>query len=311
MFWFAAQRQESYLLAAECAKLEGDADGRASRDRTEPLALLWLAPGAAKPSPPAALSWTGRGANPVAMHRSSWAPSATFIAVKGGSPSTNHAHMDVGSFVMDAGGVRWADDLGMQDYNSLESKGITLWGKTQDAERWNVFRLGASSHNVLTVDGQPQRVDGHASIVLAKPNRTVVDLREVYRGQLAAALRGVTLRPDQSALVQDEFRASGRATTVRWAMVTRADVTLEGAGRATLVQAGRRLRFQVIEPASAILEIFPTDPPPRATDASNEGTRMLGFKVGVSTEQFQRIVVRLALEGAPDSSLPITPLAEW
>ncbi len=311
MFWFAAQRQESHLLASERGKLEGEGEGRSNRDRTEPLALLWLTPGAAKPSPPPALSWTGRGANPVALHRSSWEPNATFIAVKGGSPSTNHAHMDVGSFVMDAGGVRWADDLGMQDYESLEAKGVKLWDRAQSGERWNVFRLGASSHNVLTVDGQAQRVDGHAPIVLAKPNRTVVDLSDIYRGQLAAARRGVALHPDQSALVQDELRSGDRAATVRWAMVTRAQVTIEGAGRATLVQGGRRLRFQVIEPASAILEIFPTDPPPAATDARNEGTRMLGFSVGVSTDQFQRIVVRLAPEGAPDSSPPSTPLAEW
>lgn len=311
MFWFAAQRQESYLLATEVAKLAADADGRSSRDRTEPLALLWLAPAASKPPPPTALSWTGRGSNPVAFHRSSWESSATFVAVKGGSPSTNHAHMDVGSFVMDADGVRWADDLGMQDYHSLESKGINLWGKTQDAERWKVFRLGASSHNILTVDGLPQRVDGHAAIVLAQPNRTVVDLGEVYRGQLAAARRGVALHADRSALVQDEFRAADRAAMIRWAMVTRADVTIDGAGRATLVQSGRRLRFQVVEPASAVLEIFPTDPPPAATDSRNEGTRMLGFKVGVSKDQIQRIVVRLAPEGISDSPSKITPLANW
>lgn len=95
--------------------------------------------------------------------------------------------MDVGAFVMDADGVRWADDLGMQKYETIESKGIILWGKTQDAERWSIFRLGASSHNVLMVDGQPQRVAGMAPLVLTKPGRTVVDLGGIYAGQLAAA----------------------------------------------------------------------------------------------------------------------------
>ena len=69
---------------------------------------------------------------------SSWKPDATYVAIKGGSPGLSHAHMDVGAFVMDADGVRWADDLGMQDYESLESKGVKLWGKTQDAERWKI-----------------------------------------------------------------------------------------------------------------------------------------------------------------------------
>lgn len=311
MFWFAAQRQESYLLATERAKLAGDADGRASRDRTEPLALLWLAPGASQPSPPAALSWTGRGANPVAFHRSSWESSATFIAVKGGSPSTNHAHMDIGSFVMDADGVRWADDLGMQDYNSLESQGINLWGKTQDAERWNVFRLGTSSHSVLMVDGQQQRVDGGAPIVTARTGRTVVDTSSIYRGQLARAQRGVALRPDRSVLVHDEFSAPDRRVTVRWAMLTRAEVTIDGTGRATLTQEGRTLQFRVLEPASAKLKIFPTDPPPAATDARNQGTRLLGFEVRVPAGQPQRVVVHLAPDGTSPTAVVIEPLATW
>ena len=311
MFWFAARRREPYLVSAEWAKLERASETRTSRDRTDPLALLWLSPNSTRPSPPTALSWTGRGTTPVAFHRSSWESNATYIAIKGGSPSANHAHMDIGSFVMDAGGVRWADDLGMQDYNSLESKGINLWGKAQDGERWKVFRIGTSSHSVLMVDGQPQRVDGHAPIILAKSGRTVVDTSSVYRGQLAAAQRGVALRPDRSALVQDEFHATDRPATVRWSMLTRADVTIDGAGRATLAQEGRTLRFRVLEPASANLKIYATDPPPAATDARNEGTRLLGFEVSVSAGQPQRVVVQLVPDGSLDSSVAVEPLANW
>lgn len=314
MFWFAAQRQAPYLLATEWAKLEPEARGSAKRgspDRTEPLALLWASPNPARPPMPAALSWTAHGPTPVAFHRSSWESNATYVAIKGGSPATNHAHMDIGSFVMEADGVRWADDLGMQDYNSLESQGINLWGKTQDAERWNVFRLGTSSHSVLMVDGQQQRVDGRAPIVTARTGRTVVDTSSIYRGQLARAQRGVALRPDRSVLVHDEFSAPDRLVTVRWAMLTRAEVTIDGPGRATLAQEGRKLRFRVLEPAAAKLKIYPTDPPPAATDARNPGTRLLGFEVSLPARQLQRLVVHLAPENTPPSTLAIEPLAAW
>ena len=169
-----------------------------------------------KPPKPAALSWTGHGAMPVAMHRSGWESGATFVGVKGGSASVNHAHMDVGSFVMDALGTRWADDFGMQSYHSLESAGIALWGREQEAERWKVFRLGTSAHNVLMVNGEQQRVTGHARIVESGAGRSVVDLGPVYAGQLAAARRGVTLRGDGVVVVEDDVKALGKAR-VRWA----------------------------------------------------------------------------------------------
>jgi hypothetical protein len=275
------------------------------------MMLLWMTPGIAKPPQPTALSWTGGGTTPVAFHRSSWTADASFVAIKGGTPAANHAHMDIGTFVMDAEGVRWADDLGSQDYNSLESKGIELWGKTQDAQRWKIFRLGTSAHNVLMVDGQQQRVGGRAPITLSKPGRTVVDLASVYQGQLAAASRGVSLQPDRSVRVQDEFTTLAKPASVRWAMLTRADVQIDGTGRATLTQNGKRLAFRVLEPAGATLKIYPTDPPPSDFDARNEGTRMIGFETNVPASHAQRIVVQLVPQSGLPKDAPVRPLAQW
>ncbi len=318
MFWFAAQRQEPYLLWSEWSKLAPTTERRAGRssrsgrERTAPMLLLWMAPNQPKPTRPAALSWTAQGPNPVAFHRSSWEADASFVAIKGGSPGLNHAHMDVGAFVMDADGLRWADDLGMQDYNSIEKEGINLWGKTQDAPRWTIFRLGTSSHNVLMVDGQQQRVEADARIVTAKVGRSVVDLGAIYQGQLAQARRGVALQADRTVRVQDELVGTGKAASVRWAMVTHADVQVDGPGRATLAQQGKKLEFRVLEPAGAAVKIYRTDPPPSKLDAKNPGTRMIGFEVQVPAGQTQRLVVQLVPQSAGAApAAAITPLAEW
>jgi len=309
MFWFAAARREPYLLWSEWAKLEAGGLGKRG-DRLDPLLLIWMSGEQPRPPKPAALSWTGRGPTPVAFHRSGWEPGATYVAIKGGSASTNHAHMDIGTFVMDAEGVRWADDLGMQSYHSLESKGIQLWGRAQEAERWKVFRLGTSVHNVLMVNGEQQRVEGMAPVTLSRAGRTVVDLGEVYQGQLAAARRGVELRPDRTVVVQDEFTAAGEAS-VRWAMLTRAEVRLEGTGQATLRRDGRTLRLRVVEPAGAELRIFATDPPPAETDEPNPGTRMVGFEVRAAAGEAKRIVVHLAPGRAATETVAVKPLGEW
>jgi hypothetical protein len=316
MYWLAAQRPEPHLLWTEWPKLAqaGERERRSGRrggNRMAPFLLLWMSPAQPAPSRPPALSWTGHGPNPVAFHRSSWDASASFVAIKGGSPSLNHAHMDVGAFVMDADGLRWADDLGSQDYNSLESKGVSLWGKTQEAERWKIFRLGTSSHNVLMVDGQQQRVAGDARIVAARAGRTVIDASSIYKGQLAQARRGVALQPDRTVRVQDEVTALDKTATVRWAMVTHAEVSLDGPGRATLSQAGKRLAFRVLEPATAKLAVYPTDPPPSPLDAPNPGTRLLGFEVQVPAGSAQRLVVQLIPQRANFSTPAILPLAEW
>ncbi|MGH7945950.1 MAG: hypothetical protein ACREH8_23950 [Opitutaceae bacterium] len=39
------------------------------------------------------------------------------VGFKAGRNTVNHAHLDLGTFTFDAGGVRWAGDLGRDDYN--------------------------------------------------------------------------------------------------------------------------------------------------------------------------------------------------
>jgi hypothetical protein len=313
MFWFAAKRGAPYLLWTEWAKWEqmGAEEHERRGDRIDALLPLWLDPSLRKPPAPAALSWSGRGATPVAMHRTDWGPWAVYVGIKGGSPAANHAHMDVGTFVMDADGVRWADDLGMQDYNSLESKGVQLWSKGQDAERWKVFRLGTSAHSVLMVNGQQQRYDSQAPVTLHKPGRTVVHLTGTYAGLLARADRGIAIEADRTVVVQDEFAAPANAVAaVRWAMVTRAEVTVDGPGLAALRREGRTLRFQVVEPAASELQIYSTDPP-AATDAPNPGTRLLGFMVKLAAGEPARVVVRMIPESAKAGPFEPAALARW
>lgn len=305
-FWFAARRRQPYLLFTEWRKGPAQLEG----DRAEALLPLWLPTSLKNPPEPPQLSWTGHGTTPVAFHRSGWDDNAVYIAIKGGSPNTNHAHMDIGSFVVDADGSRWADDLGMQDYNSLESKGINLWSKGQDAERWKIFRLSTAAHSVLMVNGASQRVDANAPIRSTKSGRTVVDLSPTYAGTLTNANRGIALLPDRTVLIQDELTAQSLAS-VRWAMLTRAEVRVNGPGRATLLRDGKSLQFEVLEPLGAELQLVATDPPPAPTDAPNPGTQLLTFTVKIAAGVSQRIRVKLTPASARPAPDEILTLANW
>ena len=309
MHWFAQRRQDPTLLWQEKVKLERGASG----GRLLPFLLLWGQP-IDEIRPPRTLHWQGDGRTPVAIFRSGWHNEATYLGIKGGSPSTNHGHMDTGSFVLDMKGVRWALDLGGQGYHGLESQGIDLWNKRQNSERWTIFRLNNHSHNTLVVDGQLQKVKGKGTITRFSDGQddpyAIVDMAPVYEGQLASALRGVRLL-GESVLVQDEVRTLDRATSLRWAMVTQAEVTLDAEGRATLSQGGQTVSLRVLSPANAQLTVYDIEKPPRDYDAENPNTRMVGFAVSLAASTAETLAVFVEPGDPSDTAPALDALEGW
>jgi len=317
MHWLARRRQEPSLLwrerkeLEEFAKTKPNTDGQG--DRMLPFLLIWAQP-MTEQNAPAQLHWHGDGSNPVTILRSAWDDTATYVGIKGGSPGANHGHMDAGSFVLEMDGVRWAIDLGSDSYHGLESKGIDLWNRKQDSERWTVFRLNNLSHNTLVVDGQLQLVKGRAPITAfsdeARGAYTVIDLAPVYEGQLAAAKRGVKL-VGTAVLVQDEAGALEQTASVRWGMVTRAEVTLLDDAAALLKQDGRALLVRVLSPQGARLQLYETENPPREYDARNPNTRMIGFESEIGAGSSATLAVFLQSGESPIEAPALIPLSEW
>lgn len=104
--------------------------------------------------------WYGRGDKPVFVYRSGWnSKNDTYLGVVGGSASIPHGHMDAGSFIYEKNGVRWAIDLGLQSYYTLEKEGVDLWNKDQNGQRWDVFRLGNTAHSTITINNEKHLVE--------------------------------------------------------------------------------------------------------------------------------------------------------
>lgn len=286
MCWMAGKLGDASVLYMD--KLHLQRSGVESRvgDRLIPAAMLWKGDFQMDKIPaPKDLMWVGHGKNPIAMMRTSWTdPNAIWVAMKGGSGNINHAHMDIGSYVMEAQGVRWAMDFGMQEYESLESKGIKLFGRAQDAQRWTIFRLNNFTHNTITVDSQLQRVDGFAPIIASGNKKSfmhaVTDLGAVYKGQLAGAHRGIAISNGDHVVVRDEWTAMDRETKVRWTLLTPATVQITGPNEALLTKDGKTLRLKIETNARIQMRTWSTDPP-QYYDAPNPGTIMVGFEAVV------------------------------
>ncbi|MBC8011579.1 MAG: heparinase II/III family protein, partial [Burkholderiales bacterium] len=270
VFWFARETKRPDLAAGELARVrQAIADGKPKASVGLALALLWLpAPAAADtpPRPPAPLNWQGGGHQPVAILRSAWNdPHATWLAIKGGTADYSHGHMDAGSFVLEALGVRWALDPEIEDYSEVRSRtGLThaqFFSYAQDSQRWAHFRLGPEGHNILRFDAARQLVHAHATlgplVQSADGGASVeVNLDSTYAGQAARVRRTATLRPDASVVLTDTWIAADQPAAVTWQWLTAAQATLEPGG-VRLEQAGKTLRLRVTDPADVRIELQP------------------------------------------------------
>ncbi|MBC7689338.1 MAG: heparinase II/III family protein [Aquabacterium sp.] len=317
MFWLARKTNDPSLLWVERNYLKTMPPKQLVRDRLLTAIMLWSGGMQMnKITAPVANMWTGEGKNPVAMMRTSWTDTnAIYLGLKAGSVSVNHAHMDIGSFVMDANGVRWAMDFGMQDYESLESKGIQLFGRTQDAQRWQVFRYNNLVHNTLAVNGQNQNVTGYAPIVSSgnKPSfmNAVTNLSEIYKSQLTAVSRGVAIVDKSYVAIRDEIETGSMVTIIRWTMLTPATVNIIAPNKAALTKNGQSLLLTVQAPANIILKTWSTVPP-HDYDAPNPGTSLVGFEVTIPANTKTNLNVTLVPGSAAGKAVKnILPLQKW
>ena len=255
-----------------------------------------------------------RGAEVVLM-RSEWEnPAALFAGFKAGDNQANHSHLDLGGFVFDALGERWALDLGSDDYNLPG-----YFGK----QRWTYYRLRAEGHNTLVINpgtGPDQVPSAKTAISRFQTGAggplAVADLTPAYAPHALKVWRGIQLRDRRELLVQDEVETAAPAR-VWWFMHTTAAVTFDEPRRvATLEQGGRQLRVEILSPDEARWDSLEPRPlpgcPAPEKQADNHGVRKLALALADLSQA--RITVRLT-PVSPGVAAPPPPglkaLADW
>lgn len=244
------------------------------------------------------LDATFRGEAAVAAMRSGWDPEALYLGFKGGYNQSAHGHMDIGTFVLDARGRRWAMDLGGDDYD--------LPGYFDfSGRRWQYFRTNNRGHNTLvlgdTLQGTHARVPIEAFVSTPEQAHAVIDMSQAYRFWARSVRRGFAMLDRSRVMVQDEVVPPGFAVPVRWGMITPADVTLDGR-RALLVQDGDTLGAEILEPEDARFELLSTDP--GGAEADNAGTTMLAVRLVTDAAAPLVLTVLLTPRTSETASLP-------
>jgi hypothetical protein len=274
---------------------------------------------AAKPpkAPKAELAKRFQGPVEMAVFRSAWDdPNALFLAVKAGYNQVNHGHLDLGSFELDALGVRWARELGSDDYNLPE-----YWGMDAKAQRWKYYRLSTRSHSVPLLDDRNQDVQAVAKFTAFKADPSggglaVIDLGTAYKPQATVARRGVRVIGGRTVLVQDELEVDTPCQAA-WAMTTEAKIDLAPSGAsadawtATLTLDGRKLEARILSPAGAAFSVESAEQKP--PEAANKGVSrlMIRVKADKGPLRFAVLLSPVWPDGEPTTAPKIVSLEDW
>jgi hypothetical protein len=252
-----------------------------------PYDLLWFDPrGDGPKSMHLPLDKYFRGVE-VATFRGGWEdPDALFLGFKAGDNKANHSHLDLGSFVLDALGKRWALDLGADDYNLPG-----YFGK----QRWDYYRLRAEGHNTLLINpgAAPDQDTKAAARIIhfeSSPEQAlaVADLSAAYSKQARRVWRGLSLLSRKSVLVQDEVRTDQPAE-VWWSLHTPAETEIHDDGATAMLSQGNvRLLARILTPKNARFTLRDAQPlsssPQPDGQAKNQGTRKLTIHLSDSTD---------------------------
>ncbi len=241
-----------------------------------PLHLLWLPPAEENPAP-AATAAAYNGDQAMAFFRNGQNPEAAWLAIKGGTAAASHGHMDAGSFVYDAQGIRWFHDLGKDDYDMPGYFGN---------QRWDYLRTTNLSHNTLVIGSALQalpktgcpitskRLEGHIRSV-------DLDLTPAYAGQADKVSRLAAFNAASGeVLIIDTL--SNPTGPVRWAFVTQAEPIIAG-NRVTLTQGGKSLVVERRDKSGGDWEEYSLKPK-TARENPNRGFHLIGFTAPAANE---------------------------
>jgi hypothetical protein len=223
-----------------------------------------------------------------------------YIGLKGGRNDVNHAHLDLGSFILEWDGLRFVSELGRDDY--------ALPGYFDSATRFGYFRLGTSGHGTLNAAGQNQSLAAHAEIkgIVDQPGFTAAALKIHDPANDFNWQRGVAMAGDAIWIV-DEVVAGPSQDSATWQAFARASVSAKGA-KATLSLDGQSIVAEIIAPEGAIWHVARATSP--AGEASNEGMTTLSFLLPLQNGP-GRCAVAFSKSSQSSNRDKLPPIAAW
>jgi hypothetical protein len=246
LFWFSKRFKQKEVSAYYKSILTknvtpGNAEYCKNRDRLFYLSLPWFdETNSEVPGKPVFQIYDGL-VDLMFFNGRDGGGNALYLAAKAGKGTLNYQQLDAGTFVIDADGERWGADLGGENefLPYFYDCGV-------DGGRWRYYRNTNKSHSTLVIGDNIQFPNGESKVVEYRGNINqpfgIIDLTEVYQ-ETSRVHRGFKLLNEDQILVRDEVTFKGHPTSLRWGMMTDANIELQG-DRAVLSKNGKKFYVQ-------------------------------------------------------------------
>jgi len=181
-----------------------------------------------------------------------------YVGIKAGLNGTNHDNLDLGTFIFDTQGIRWAYELGLDDYNITS---VNYW-----TQHYYVYKCRPEGQNVLLINQKPDdasisywggQLNGtYAPLIkeVSKPRGAimVLDLKDPYKLDVNSYQRGFYFGDDrQTVIIQDEISLKEDNSDITWFMHTRTNPTVSEDGKSMILEKdGKKLKIEVDTNAS-------------------------------------------------------------
>lgn len=291
-YWFARTLNAPELIALDEQLLEKHG---VKSDRLLPLYMLWASGISLNEGVTLSQNvWVSKGDTPLYIYRSGWQkPTDTYFAIKGGRAADSHGHIDAGSFIYENKGIRWAVDLGVQPYDTLEQAGVDLWNMEQHSTRWDLFRTGADSHNILTINGSRPAVNARAEIISSDNRHVTFDMSALYAEHATKVTREADLSQRGMVKICDYVEAGDSPLHIEWKMATYAEAEVMGPNLIELRQGDETLYVKLRTKAKATAHVW-NDYPFKSYEADDSAVRRVGFSIELKAGDDVEIEVTLS-----------------
>ncbi len=248
----------------------------------------------------------GEGFNGISM-RSSWENDvALYAAMQGGYNGITHAHLSLGTYVIDYHGQRFVEQLGEHNYNVTGTKD-TIYYK----------RAEGNNCLVMNINGEKDQNRTTAPLIGSGASENtafgILDMTSV-NDDYVSAYRGMMLTDNRSrVLVQDEVTAKA-PSEFYWFANTDASVKIAPDGRSAILEMGgeRMLARMVKAPTDARFSVME-----RISVAEGvQNTVSSGGKLAIHMQNVEKLELCVEYVGLKDGEgIPApgtyVPMAQW
>lgn len=255
--------------------------------------------------------WWTEGVETISMRESYTNRTGMFASAHAGLVTCYHSQVDVGTFVYDVLGERWAMDLGMENYNLK----LNNWGDT--------YRRRAEGQNVMLFNpdettGQNPKGFAPKKEFVSKERGAycIFDMSDIYPDYLSEAERGFLTQDDRRSLViRDEFTMKDY-TDGYWFMHTDAEAEVADNNTVILTKNRKKVKVSILTDIegleTTVMDAVPLPTSPTVEGQNpNTGIRKIALKFNATGKHY--IAVKLAPmgEAAANSEFTNVPMSEW